>query len=130
MNDDSIVEIPTEKSIHQQEYNSPEVINNESPRSISPSFREPEASQIEKFEFEESVHEDKTSPLKIQQIAHTCNELSTEFRHFKEQTKNEFYQINQRLLDLEDMISTVSQLFDAKIKQLTNNPNIAALLRK
>ena len=130
LNDDSIVEIPTEKSIHQQEYNSPEVINNESPRSISPSFREPEASQIEKFEFEESVHEDKTSPLKIQQIAHTCNELSTEFRHFKEQTKNEFYQINQRLLDLEDMISTVSQLFDAKIKQLTNNPNIAALLRK
>ena len=125
---DSIVEAP-DKGFQYKEYGRPEPIAIESPRSVSPSFREAETSNIEKFNFEESVHEENEGSFKIEKIWRNCKELGVEFNEFREQTKSDLYQINQRLGALEEMISTVSQLFDAKIKQITCNPNISKLLK-
>lgn len=124
---DSIVE--PEKPIVTKEFHNPDTIFIDSPRCLSPSFREAETSHIEKFEFEEPVREQFENNSKILNLSHSCKELSHEFYQFREQTKSEFYQINQRLGALEEMITTVSQLFDAKIKQITCNPNIAKILR-
>ena len=67
---------------------------------------------------------------KIEGARDSCYELKCEFGVFKEHVRGELGQINQRLTALEELISTVSQLFDAKLKQITCNPNIASLLRK
>ena len=67
---------------------------------------------------------------KVEDVRDSCYELINEFGIFREHVKGELGQINQRLGALEELISTVSQLFDAKLKQITCNPNIASLLRK
>ena len=122
---DSIVEAAEKQSFFKEFQAEPVV---ESPRSISPSFREPETSNIEKFDFEESIHIEKDNS-KLQTVLTQVKEISSEFHQYRDQTKMELYQINQRLGALEEMISTVSQLFDAKIKQITCNPGIANILR-
>lgn len=128
-NNDSIVEAPEKPSA--REYQAQIFV--ESPRSQSPLFREQEnPPPIEKFEFEESVGEIKEEHSLEKNpytLASQVGDLKNEFHQFKDQVKMELHQINQRLGALEEMITTVSQLFDAKVKQITCNPNIANLLR-
>ena len=92
------------------------------------------------FGFGGPVHEKKKEPdrsldrtkgnqNRVEELKECCKEIKYEFDVFREQVRVEVTQINQRLGALEEMISTVSQLFDAKLKQLTCNPNIASLLR-
>jgi hypothetical protein len=128
-NNDSIVEAPEKPSA--REYQAQIFV--ESPRSQSPLFREPEnPPPIEKFEFEESVgdiKEEHSIEKNPYTLGSQVGDLKNEFHQFKDQIKMELHQINQRLGALEEMITTVSQLFDAKVKQITCNPNIANLLR-
>jgi hypothetical protein len=122
-NNDSIVEAPERTPPYKEPVNPEQFI--ESPRSLSPSFREEE--NIEKFDFEQSIEESKIN--RVEEVRDSCKELKSEFKVFKDQVMTEIGQINQRLGALEEMISTVSQLFDAKLKQITCNPKIASLLR-
>ena len=66
---------------------------------------------------------------RIDDVSDCCQEMKHEFGVLREHVRGELGQINQRLSALEEMISTVSQLFDAKLKQITCNPNISSLLR-
>ncbi|CAG9326060.1 unnamed protein product [Blepharisma stoltei] len=86
---------------------------------------EPEEKSEEKEEeekFEENLVE------KLSRLESENQELKTQFFEFKKTTKSEISQLNDRLGALEEMITTVSRLFDAKLKQITSNPKIAALL--
>jgi hypothetical protein len=44
-------------------------------------------------------------------------------------TSREIGSIHQRLTALEEMINTVAQLFDARMRQLLSNPKISELLK-
>lgn len=82
-----------------------------------------------KKEQDRNLDRNKGSQNRVEELKECCKDIKYEFGVFREQVRVEITQINQRLGALEEMISTVSQLFDAKLKQLTCNPNIANLLR-
>jgi Vacuolar 14 Fab1-binding region len=136
LNNDSLIEVAEKPMFYREVPEKPIFYNDfqpeyqaESPRTASPSFREPETSRIEKFGFEESVQDYVDAGNKFKVSVNQYEELKSEFYQYREQTKSELYQMNLRLGALEEMISTVTQLFEAKIKQITCNPNIANLLR-
>jgi hypothetical protein len=123
-NNDSVVEAPERPSVAREFYYEEEY--------ESPVFKEREE-EIEKFEFEEPAYRKSGGREEVEErkenVAGQVELLRNEFSQFREQVKMEMSQVNQRLGALEEMITTISQLFDAKIKQITCNPNIANLLR-
>ena len=53
------------------------------------------------------------------------NELSTvQISHTTEMT-----QMQERIFALEEMVNTMNELFEAKLKKITTHPNISKLLR-
>lgn len=56
-------------------------------------------------------------------------ELTQSLAVFQSITTREIGSINQRLTALEEMINTVAQLFDARMRQLLSYPKISELLK-
>lgn len=73
-------------------------------------------------------NEDGATINRVKELEDQNRELVRQFMDFQKQTRVEINQVNERLGALEEMITTVSRLFDAKLKQITTNPKISALL--
>jgi len=75
-----------------------------------------------------SESEQTTAVKKLKELEQQNEELVSEFSSFRKHTQAELVELNQRLGSLEEIINTVTQLFEAKLKQLTSHPNIARLI--
>jgi hypothetical protein len=66
---------------------------------------------------------------RVQQLERQNVELTQALSIVQATTSREIGSIHQRLTALEEMINTVAQLFDARMRQLLSNPKISELLK-
>lgn len=66
---------------------------------------------------------------RVQQLERQNVELTQALSIVQATTSREVGSIHQRLTALEEMINTVAQLFDARMRQLLSNPKISELLK-
>ena len=66
---------------------------------------------------------------RVQQLERQNVELTQALGIVQATTSREIGSIHQRLTALEEMINTVAQLFDARMRQLLSNPKISELLK-